>query len=335
MDTTSHIIIGLGLGAFAQIDPVVAESSLSHAVIIGTVFGSNAPDFDCVFKLNGNGSYYRNHRGWSHSLPALPLWSFFVSGSIYTFFPGPSFFHLFFWTFLAVVIHVLLDLFNVYGTQVFRPFSAKWIAFDSIPLIDPYILMLHIVGFALLPVFEAGKIFSFVYLLMALYILIRTAYAWLIKKDLEDSFRNVIRIKLIPRAGIFKWDLLIETEDHFLFGVYSVRNLIIELTLSKKVEHPELVRESRNAQPVSDFLASTNYAYPFVQQRKNGYFVYWKDLRFRTNKFFPYLVVMFISSDLKSKVSYIGWLHSLKQYKKVLRKLEKNSGSLKGKETSY
>jgi inner membrane protein len=64
MDTFSHIMIGLGLGAFAQIDPIIADNStLSQAVIIGTVIGSNAPDFDYLYNLKDKGSYYRNHRG--------------------------------------------------------------------------------------------------------------------------------------------------------------------------------------------------------------------------------------------------------------------------------
>ncbi|WP_137791434.1 metal-dependent hydrolase [Bacillus sp. E(2018)] len=70
MDATSHIIIGLGLGALAQVDPVVSNSSLSYAVVLGTVSGSNAPNADCIFKMKGRGSYFRNHRGWSHSLPS-------------------------------------------------------------------------------------------------------------------------------------------------------------------------------------------------------------------------------------------------------------------------
>ena len=87
MDTTSHTIIGLGLGALSHIDPMAADSAtFSYAILIGTVIGSNAPDFDYVYKLKGNSSYYRNHRGWSHSLLALPLWGLAVSGSIYSIF---------------------------------------------------------------------------------------------------------------------------------------------------------------------------------------------------------------------------------------------------------
>ncbi|WP_413303479.1 metal-dependent hydrolase [Bacillus sp. 1P10SD] len=323
MDTFSHIVIGLGLGALAQIDPAVSDNhALSQAIILGTVIGSNAPDFDYIYRFRGKGSYIRNHRGMSHSFPALPTWSIVVSGMIFLFFPGVNFHHLFLWTFLAVFAHVFLDLFNVHGTQILLPFSRKWISFDAIPLIDPYILLLHILGFSLFPLFHSGVTFLTIYLFLLIYLAIRSVSSVLTKRHLQYHFQNSVRIKLIPRLALFKWDIVIETNEDFLFGVYSEDRLSIEHTLSKKIDFPELVKNSINDPSVSNFLAGTHFAYPFVNVCKSGYFIYWKDIRFRTNKFFPCGAILFISSDFKTKKSYVGKIHSLKQYKKVLRNLK-------------
>ncbi|MED1471126.1 metal-dependent hydrolase [Bacillus salipaludis] len=324
MDTFSHVIIGLGLGALAQVDPAIANQPiLSNAIIAGTIIGSNAPDFDFIFRLKGKGSYLRNHRGFSHSLPAIPIWSIVVSSVIYPFFPNSSFPHLYFWTLIAVLVHVFLDLFNVHGTQVLLPFSRKWIAFDSIPLVDPYILILHVLGIGLLPFYMAGKTFLIIYILILIYLVIRALSSLLLKRHLQNHFQNAVLLKLIPRMTMFKWDVIIETKEDLLFGVYLKNGLFIDHTLSKKIDFPEFVEESRNDPSVLDFLSSTHFAYPFVKKRKKGFYVYWKDVRFRTNKFFPTLAIMFISSDLKNKNSFIGNLHSLKQYKKVLRDLKR------------
>ncbi len=327
MDTFSHIVIGIGIGALAQMDPAVSTNeTLSQAVMVGAVIGSNAPDFDFLYRLRGKGSYFRNHRALSHSLPVLPFWGLLVSGCLYPFFFGSGFFHLFLWTFLAVILHVFFDLFNVHGTQIFLPFSRKWIAFDAIPLLDPSILLLHFLGFGLLYFYHAGITFLIIYAFIFLYLIIRTVSALLTKKHLQQHFIHADRIKLIPRLAPFKWDIIIETEEDFLFGVYSEDSLNIEHTLSKKIDFPVLVSDSTLDQSVSDFLASTTFAHPFVEVRKNGYYIYWKDLRFRTKKFFPILAIQFVSPDLKSKKSYIGNVSSLKQYKKVMRSL-KNSSS--------
>lgn len=329
MDTSSHIIMGFGLATLAHIDPVIAnQPALSQAVMFGTVIGSNAPDFDFIYRMKGKGSYIRNHRSLSHSLPALPLWSLAVSGIIYAFFPESSFLHLLLWTFLAVILHVLFDLFNVHGTQVLLPFSKKWIAFDSIPLVDPTILFVHLLGFCLLPFYEMGKVFLIIYIFIILYLAVRTLSTVLIKRTLHLHFHHSIRIKLIPRISLFHWDVIIETKEDFLFGVYSNGSLKVDHSLVKKIEYPKIVTDSKSHPLISDFLSSTQYAYPFVLKRKNGYLVYWKDLRFRTNKFFPILAILSVSSDHKIRDCFIGTLYSLKQYKQVIKQL-KNTAILK------
>ena len=322
MDTVSHVIFGFGLGALAQIDPVISnDSTLSTAVLIGTVVGSNAPDVDFMYRLKGKSCYYRNHRGLSHSLPAIPILSLLLSTFILILFPGTSFSHLFFWTLLAVTFHVLFDIFNVNGTQALRPFSLKWISLDFLPLVDPYIIMIHILGFSLLPFYAPGSVFSIIYLGIAFYLLIRLISALLLKRKLKLHFSNALQIKLIPKTAPFKWSVLIETDMDFLFGSYSQGDLWVEHTFSKKIDYPELVLYSSKDPKVDYFLRSTHYAYPFVQKRKSGYFIYWKDLRFRNKKFFPKLAIMFISLDNQKQVSYSGKLFSIKHYKKVMKNL--------------
>src|SRR5699024_11689913 len=90
--------------------------------------------------------YLSRVRGISHSLPAVVLWGVLISSIIYAFVPEVCYFHLWLWTFLAVIIHVLVDLFNAYGTQAFRPFTNKWVAYGFINTFDPYIFSLHIAG---------------------------------------------------------------------------------------------------------------------------------------------------------------------------------------------
>src|SRR5690606_14219075 len=118
MDTATHIVMGVSLAGLATLDPVVqSDPALFNAVLIGTLVGSNVPDFDTVFKMKDNATYIRHHRGASHSIPAIIMWGLLVSGVIYLFAPEVSFLHLWLWTFLAVIIHVTVDLFNAYGTQ--------------------------------------------------------------------------------------------------------------------------------------------------------------------------------------------------------------------------
>jgi inner membrane protein len=330
MDTSTHILIGFGLAALAQVDPVVSGSeTLTQAVIIGSVIGSNAPDFDILYKLKGSSSYCKNHRSYSHSLPLLPLWALLILAVLAPFFPYISYLHLFLWIFLAVVIHVGSDLFNVHGTQVLLPFSRAWISFDIIPLLDPFITTIHLAGFFCLFFFEPGSVFSSIYGLILIYILIRVLYRTWITHQLKGHFTHANSVTLIPKASILKWDVLIETEEDFLFGTYFYDSLRIEYVVAKKSEFPDVLKNCPTHPVVNDFLSSTNYAFPFVEKRKNGYFILWKDLRFRHKKFFPYLAIMFLSSDgLQIYSTFSGWCYSLKQLRRVMRKIKSSKTAI-------
>ncbi|MFP3488802.1 metal-dependent hydrolase, partial [Staphylococcus sp. SIMBA_130] len=75
MDTGTHVVMGLGIGALATLDPAIAQDPITaQSVLIGALIGSQAPDFDTVLKLKNNAVYIRHHRGITHSIPAVLLW---------------------------------------------------------------------------------------------------------------------------------------------------------------------------------------------------------------------------------------------------------------------
>lgn len=63
MDTGTHVVMGIALGALATVDPVVAGSSQAAiGIMTATIIGSQIPDIDTVLKLKNNADYIRNHR---------------------------------------------------------------------------------------------------------------------------------------------------------------------------------------------------------------------------------------------------------------------------------
>src|SRR5699024_10778447 len=137
MDTGTHIVMGIGLGGLATLDAVVSNDPLMfNSVLVGTIIGSQAPDFDTILKLTNNATYISNHRGITHSIPGSMIWSMLIPLIIYLFVPEVNFLHLWLWTFSAVFLHVFVDVFNAHGTQAFRPLSHKWVAYGFINTLD-------------------------------------------------------------------------------------------------------------------------------------------------------------------------------------------------------
>src|SRR5690625_1753804 len=112
MDTGTHVVMGIALGGLATIDPIVAnDPTLFNAVFIGTIVGSQAPDFDTILKFKNNATYIRNHRGLTHSIPAVILWGILIASLIYLFLSNDNFFIFWLFTFFAVIYFYFVFIF--------------------------------------------------------------------------------------------------------------------------------------------------------------------------------------------------------------------------------
>src|SRR5699024_9364330 len=152
------------------------EPATMGAVFAGIMVGSLIPDIDTVLKLRNNAVYLTNHRGITHSVPAVMLWPLLISILLTFIVPGAIFLHVWSWTFLAVFTHVFVDIFNSYGTQALRPFSQKWVAIGVINTFDPIIFGLHVVAI-LAWVFGTDPVLtmSILYIVLFFYYLLRFA----------------------------------------------------------------------------------------------------------------------------------------------------------------
>ena len=92
MDTGTHVVMGIALGGIATLDPAVGmHTPMSQAVMIAALAGSQAPDIDTILKLKNNAVYIRNHRGFTHSIPAVLFWSVLIPGILFMFYPEANF----------------------------------------------------------------------------------------------------------------------------------------------------------------------------------------------------------------------------------------------------
>lgn len=150
MDTSTHVVMGIGLAGLSQCDPVVAsEPATAAAVFLGVMLGSQAPDADTFFKWKSNILYIQQHRGISHSPPMAVVWSVLIAALAVGIMPGASFRHVLAWTALSVFIHIVADLFNPYGTLAAWPFVNRWVCLNIIALFDPIIFSTHLAAIAL------------------------------------------------------------------------------------------------------------------------------------------------------------------------------------------
>ncbi|MBO8173376.1 MAG: metal-dependent hydrolase [Bacillaceae bacterium] len=319
MDTGTHIAMGFGLAGLAYLDPAVqSDPTLAIAVMAGTVVGSNAPDFDGFLRFKGNASYIKNHRGMSHSLPFILIWGVVITALIVMFFPGVSWGHLFFWTQLAVLLHVLIDLFNAYGTQMLRPFSEKWISFNIINIFDPFIFVIHFAGFLIWAIgFHPGITFAGIYFILILYLIQRTLSHQQVKEEVRKAAGIEGNYTITPTMSWSQWGVIVETPDSWHVGDWKNGKLEWHDRFQKLPES-EIIRKSKQDPKVAAFLYFTRYAHVQVKKRDFGYEVKWFDLRYRMRSHYGFVAVVCLDEQFERLNSYTGWVYRPQTIEKKL-----------------
>jgi inner membrane protein len=139
MDPLTHVATGV------ICSQLVSTPSRWWASVAGIIFAL-LPDVDYLFIYWDRLAFIRYHRGFTHSLIAVPL--FALAGALVgRFLGGPRWFKPLLVLGLVVLsTHLLLDLATSFGTQLLSPFFRKRFALDWIFIIDPYFTVVLLAG---------------------------------------------------------------------------------------------------------------------------------------------------------------------------------------------
>ncbi|MDQ8734664.1 metal-dependent hydrolase [Paenibacillus sp. LHD-38] len=312
MDTGTHLLLGATLGglAISLADPaLVSHSTVVYGLFAATIIGSTAPDFDAVIRIRGYKSYLRHHRGFSHSLLMLAGWPVVLAPLIaLTFHAWVHLIPIFLWTMAGVVLHVILDFFNAYGVQCFRPVSKKWFHANTIPIFDPVLFLLHAAGLLLwlFGVFGSTAIFPFVYALTFLFIGCRILIGRLMLHHVRRHYGMAGYSFLIPRGLPHQWKYVHETGQAYITG--SIRGLILkEEAIFEKEEQNDVVQAVMGSDGVRTFLQFTHRVHISCQKLQNGYRVELRDIRFRHGHNLPFGMDVTLDERLLVTGDTIGW----------------------------
>ena len=313
--------MGIAIGGIATLDPVVAESTAtSHSVLVAAIIGSQIPDIDTFLKLRNNAVYLRNHRGVTHSIPAVLFWPILVAIFVQLFYPEANFFHLWIWSFVAVFLHVFVDIFNAYGTQALRPFSAKWVALGIINTFDPFIFGIHIIGILIWAIGgPPGFTFLTMYAVIAVYYMLRFIMQRTVRSAVLKSIPEADEIIIAPTMRFNQWRLAVTSKDCFYVGRAYKRSITI-FDKFKRVPVPEtpIIEAAKKDKNISAFLSFSPVYRWDVSEYDHYYEVSFIDLRYRSNGHYPFVAIVQLDFDLDIITSYTGWIFSEEKLRKKL-----------------
>lgn len=321
MDTGTHVVMGIALGGLATLDPVVASNSATAtSVLIATIAGSQIPDIDTVLKLRNNAIYIRNHRGVTHSIPAVLLWPLILLAVIFPFFPTANLLHLWGWTFAAVFIHVFVDIFNAYGTQALRPFTSKWVALGVINTFDPIIFGIHVAAIVIWVIgADPGYTFLGMFIILIGYYLLRFYAQAKVREAVRKMIPDATDIITSPTMKFNLWRIAAMNEEEFFVGRALGTNIVI-YDRFKRVPVPKtpVLEAAKKDSNLAAFLSFSPVYRWELDEYDDHYEVRFIDLRYRSNGHYPFVAVVQLDLELNPISSYTGWVFSEKKLRKKL-----------------
>ncbi|OIJ21229.1 hypothetical protein BKP45_00130 [Anaerobacillus alkalidiazotrophicus] len=321
MDTGTHVVMGIAVGSIATLDPVVANDPLlAQTIMLGALIGSQAPDFDTVLKLRNNAKYIRNHRGITHSIPAVVLWPILITAALAFFIPGVNLLHLWAWTFSAVILHVFVDIFNAYGTQALYPFKKKWIALGVIYIFDPFIFIGHIVAIIFWQIgFHQGFTFLTLYFVLIFYYVWRFYARNKVYKLAMQEHPDATHVFISPSFKWRRWHVVIRTKD-MMYVAQAEKDQIKyhESYPFEPIPNIPIINAAKKDENLSAFLSfSPSYRWEIVDEGDHQE-VRFIDLRYRSKGHYPFVAIVKIDNNHNILSSYTGWIYNQDTLKKKL-----------------
>lgn len=249
MDPITHGVIGLAISAFSG-DPV----SLLNPISVGAALGAMSPDLDAITRVFYNDKVYlEHHRGKSHSVPFLAMFSIGITGLLSFFYPDFNFIRVLMFTFMGALSHTFFDILNSYGAMVFR----KKRKLSILMLYDPMISVLAL----FLIFYKNQNIYTYIgtSVIAALYIAFRYLMRKKVEKNLSATFSSgytLEKVCVMPSLMAFhKWDFIINTKSHNIVGQYNLvkKNYVVREKLKRNKDARDIMLKTNLGQYFSNF----------------------------------------------------------------------------------
>jgi len=283
MDPITHGVVGLAIAAFTG-----ETVSIASPYAMGSLLGAVIPDADIIMQVKGDYSYLKNHRGMSHSIPFIFLYSAAITAVLSLFYPGAALLKLFIYAVSGCMSHLLLDITNSYGAQVLWPFYKKKITLDLLLVYDP---LLIIVALAIIIPSINSKIHPLVSLIMFFaYLSARYWMKFYVKKRVKENFKDlgeILYIRVLPSMiGLVKWHFVIKIKDKMVIGELNLLSRKIKIIEIMKNLDKRLFRAVKNTQVAKFFGEFTPLFHIKCKKTDSGYEYSFIDLRYYIAKDF-------------------------------------------------
>ncbi len=251
-----------------------------RAVLTVLLVASLAPDLDYITRLWGADVFMRYHRGITHGVAALLLFTLLMGLSIDR---GKGFLFYASLSFLGYGTHLVMDLVNQYPVRILSPLDWSRYSLDLVFIIDPYISGAVLLG-VVLAVRKGTRRFT-VTAAVLLFLIGYLGCRSYLKGLAEDFLRGRLdeyHYRLSPLPNDFlRWWFITRSGAEYKVGFVDLftRRVYIQERFVYSEEAPE-VKESKQLKTVRSFLYFARFPLPEVERKDGETIVTWRELSY-------------------------------------------------------
>lgn len=266
MDSSSHVCMGAATGLFVV--SLAANQNIeinTSALIIYSIGANVLPDIDVFLKLKSNATYLNNHRGFTHSIFFAIIW--ILGLSLFAYYRSPINYRFYVSVaIIGIISHIITDLLNGYGVQLYWPFSKKWKALGITYTFDIFFIITHILSLVLIISFGLNPlvVIPILYLIISIYIIFEFILHYQLRRLLIKKYGNYKRLILQSRSRPLQWKYVYETNDKRFFMGLIIKKDIFQLRYEKRLETidaklEEILKKDKAVKAFIDFTPIYNY----------------------------------------------------------------------------
>ena len=278
MFNSTHTFVGLAI-ARAGMDRWVPRAAVTAAI------AANLPDIDIVTALSGTGTYIKYHRGITHTIVGIPVLALLLA-VVMCLFSG-SFWKTYFLALITMATHPVLDLANTYGLRPFLPWDGRWYYGDLLPIIDPYLDAILLIGIFVGELFKENKrLMTWLSLgLVLVYITARAELRSVATSQLETlaaKTPGAEKWAVSPNArNPLLWEGIIQSPKQMLkLSIHPLDELMGEISRMNRANSDQIPKQALESKSAVALLSFARFPVTRLQRTDSGYRVLIFDFRF-------------------------------------------------------
>jgi inner membrane protein len=284
MDSLTHTVLGACMG-----EAIAGRQIGKKAMLIGALV-HNLPDIDVIYNFfTTQATSLLTHRGVTHSIFFNLLTTIFLAWLFQKVIKNEAVSQKK-WLFLVgsgLFTHITIDAFTTYGTGWFEPFSHERVSFNSIFILDPFLLFSLLVPALALTLFKlksetrtrwanTGLVISGLYLLICLInkAIVDTA----VRKDFAKQAISYDEYMTTPTPlNNMLYYVVARKQDLYHIGYYSVFDKGQNIDYEKVKRNDSLLLTYKNSDEIKKLI---RFSKGYYSVHKDDSSLIFSDVRF-------------------------------------------------------